>query len=162
MGKNGDEQAFRVTEKFSGDIVIYDTDKERVVTCSFCKYDCKHERYIEEYLDYMIDNPNYMGVIRWAWNYDDGRCPYNFRIRYFAIWDWLSNGLMRTNHRTLEETQTMMEAINYQLDRMKMTELALLTLWRLPDELRGLGITERWELATHVGIQNGMWNYEWS
>jgi len=162
LGWSGDEQAFRVSTRGQLDAVVYNHRKLITTNCSFCgANNCKHEMYIEEYIDYVEDNPNYMALIHWAWHFDDGNYPYNFRVRYYAVWDWISNGLMRKRHRTDEETSEMLRSINYQLNNMDMLPLSLLTLWRLPRELENMEITVRWDLATVYATENGLMNFEW-
>lgn len=99
MGMSGKEQAFKV----NGVLIIYDHDRHKVKQCNVCRNSCDHEHIIGWYVEDKENYINWMSMIAWVWNFDDGGFPYNFRSRIHGLWYELTNGMIDRSNKIHRE-----------------------------------------------------------
>ena len=149
LGSSGSEKSFRVTVGKWSSIVIYDLKKD-VGNCNHCEWNpnaCEHVQAIETHLEIQENTFNWMEKIAWVLNYQDGKFPYRYESRYYALWSALTSGFIGQTTQRRYSVKTiikMMRIVNNKINSMPIEAIGYLTLMHLPPELEGLGITEKW------------------
>ena len=150
LGRQDDEQAFRVTFRGQPAIVFHNATKQlsRCTECKFNKGSCEHVQMLEMNLEIQEHDCDWLAYISVA---IDRQNTTNIR----KFWIWFTDGIaLKYIHNKKDYEDILINVINRKLERMNIYECGYLTL-TVPAEIKAL------EEFFHPNWYNGQeWLYD--